>query len=49
MPAPWWQTLLARILFAVMLAVGIVLIFRARLNWIRRRERAQEGTGAPCQ
>lgn len=41
-PPPWYQTLAARILFAVLLAMGIVLVFRARLNWIRKRERAQE-------
>ncbi len=41
-PPPWWQTLVARILFAVLLAVAIVLVFRARLNWVRKRERAQE-------
>ncbi|QQR87991.1 MAG: histidine kinase [Flavobacteriales bacterium] len=41
-PPPWWQTLWARILFAVLLATGIVLVFRARLNWVRKRERAQE-------
>lgn len=39
---PWWQTLLARILFGILLAVAIVLVFRARLNWIRKRERALE-------
>ena len=41
-PAAWWQTLWARSLIAVALAAGIVLLFRARLNWVRRRERAQE-------
>jgi sensor histidine kinase YesM len=39
---PWWQTLVARIAFALALAAAIVLVFRARLNWVRRRERAQE-------
>lgn len=42
MDPPWWQTLVARILFALLLAVAIVLVFRARLNWVRKRERAQE-------
>lgn len=39
---PWWQTLWARILFALLLAAAIVLVFRLRLNWIRRRERKEE-------
>lgn len=42
MDPPWWQTLVARIIFALLLAATIVLIFRARLNWVRKRERAQE-------
>lgn len=42
MDPPWWQTLTARIVFALLLAAAIVLIFRARLNWVRKRERAQE-------
>lgn len=41
-PPPWWQTLLARIVFALLLALAIVLLFRARLEWVRKRERAQE-------
>lgn len=42
MDPPWWQTLVARIVFALLMAAAIVLIFRARLNWVRKRERAQE-------
>lgn len=39
---PWWQTLVARIAFALLLATAIVLAFRLRLDWIRRRERRAE-------
>ena len=39
---PWWKTLWARILFGLTLAAIIVVVFRARLNWIRKRERAEE-------
>jgi ligand-binding sensor domain-containing protein len=42
MVPPWWQTLLARILFGLLLASTIVLVFRMRLNWIRKRERKEE-------
>lgn len=42
MDPPWWLTIWARIVFALLLAAVIVLIFRARLNWVRKRERAQE-------
>lgn len=41
-PPPWWQTYWARIAMGLLLAVAIVLVFRARLNWVRKRERAQE-------
>jgi ligand-binding sensor domain-containing protein len=44
MTPPWWQTLAARIVLAVLLASAIVLAFRLRLNWIRRRERRAEAT-----
>lgn len=39
---PWWQTLVARIVFAVVLASLIVFLFRIRLNWVRKRERNLE-------
>lgn len=39
---PWWQRLWARVLFALMIAAAIVLLFRLRLNLIRSRERKEE-------
>ncbi|MBK9699862.1 MAG: histidine kinase [Flavobacteriales bacterium] len=39
---PWWRTLWARGLFALAIAGLIVVSFRLRLNWIRRRERKEE-------
>ena len=39
---PWWQRTWARIGGALLLAAAIVLVFRLRLNWIRRRERREE-------
>ena len=42
MEPPWWQRFGARVTFAVLLAVAIVLLFRLRLNLIRKKERRQE-------
>ncbi|MCW5897893.1 MAG: histidine kinase [Flavobacteriales bacterium] len=39
---PWWQRLWARVLFALLIAASIVLLFRLRLNLIRSRERKEE-------
>lgn len=39
---PWWQTLWARVLFALAVAGLIMVSFRLRLNWIRERERKEE-------
>jgi len=39
---PWWQKLWARAVFALLLAGAIVLVFRLRLNWVRRSERKEE-------
>lgn len=38
----WWQTAWAQALMALLLASIIVLVFRMRLNWIRKRERKEE-------